>query len=57
MGGFYYILEVKFSIQEGFMVDKVTLEQVFLRVLQFSPANHLSTIVPHSSITTPRGVR
>jgi hypothetical protein len=32
-----------------FKVDKVALEQVFLRVLKFSSANHRSTSAPYSS--------
>jgi hypothetical protein len=33
----------------GFVVDEFTLEQIFLRVLQFPPPNPNSTIVPYSS--------
>jgi hypothetical protein len=33
--------------------NEVAPEQVFLRVLRFSPANHYITIAPYSSITAP----
>jgi hypothetical protein len=44
------------SLQVRFVVDEVALEQVFLRVLRFSPFNHHSTAAPHSSITATRVV-
>jgi hypothetical protein len=35
------------------MVDEVALEQVFLQVSSVSPAEHYSTIAPHSAIAAP----
>jgi hypothetical protein len=34
----------------------VAIDEVFLRVLWFFPANHHSNIAPYSSITTPLSV-
>jgi hypothetical protein len=36
----------------GFAVDEVSLWQIFIQVLQFSPAIHHSINAPYSSITT-----
>lgn len=38
-----------------FIVEEVTLKQIFLRVYSvFIPANHYSAIVPHSTIALTR---
>ena len=36
-------------VQVGFALDELTLEQVFVRVLRFSPGQYHSTYALHSS--------
>jgi hypothetical protein len=43
------------SIHVGFVVDKVALGQVFLRVLRFSPANIIPPL-PHIHLSPPHEV-
>jgi len=40
------------SVHVGFVVDKVALGQVFLRVLRFSPVNIHSTVALHTHISS-----
>jgi hypothetical protein len=41
------------SIHVGFVVDKLALGQVFLQVLQFSPANIIPPLLHIHRITAP----
>jgi hypothetical protein len=43
------------SIQVGFVVDKVALDQVFLRVLRFSPVNIIPPLL-HIHLSPPHEV-